>query len=112
MLLSTASAGGEKSVVSLALLLALQRVAAVDSAEAGSSGEDSRGENVETRRKQGGAPGLGTGVLLLDEADAALDEAFRRRLADALRESVQTSHCQVVVSTFRQVMAGLLPPFL
>ncbi|KAL8271317.1 hypothetical protein Esti_004756 [Eimeria stiedai] len=68
--------GGQKALVALALLLALQR----------------------TDVSEGGR---GVGLLLLDEADSALDERHRRLLADALKASSQSPGCQVILTTFR-----------
>lgn len=71
--------GGQKALVALALLLALQR--------AGGS--------------QAEAPAKGMGLLLLDEADSALDDAHRRLLAAALKTSATDLGCQVILTTFR-----------
>ncbi|KAL8424581.1 hypothetical protein Efla_003697 [Eimeria flavescens] len=68
--------GGQKALVALALLLALQR----------------------TDVSEGGQ---GVGLLLLDEADSALDERHRRLLAEALKASSQSSGCQIILTTFR-----------
>ncbi|KAF4644782.1 RecF/RecN/SMC N terminal domain-containing protein [Toxoplasma gondii] len=82
--------GGQKSLVSLALLLALQRVSCCLSSSP--SAEFSAGEEVKE------TPG---GVLLLDEVDAALDENHRRAAAQALAQTASRRISQVILTTFR-----------
>ncbi|PFH32510.1 RecF/RecN/SMC N terminal domain-containing protein [Besnoitia besnoiti] len=77
--------GGQKSLVSLALLLALQRV---------SCGLSSPSEADAVRDLPGG-------VLLLDEVDAALDENHRRAAALALAQTAERRISQVILTTFR-----------
>ncbi|KAL8438103.1 hypothetical protein ACSSS7_000468 [Eimeria intestinalis] len=73
---TNSSSRGQKALAALALLLALQR----------------------TDVSEGGR---GVGLLLLDEADSALDERHRRLLAAALKASSQSPGCQIILTTFR-----------
>ncbi|CBZ51392.1 putative structural maintenance of chromosome domain-containing protein [Neospora caninum Liverpool] len=81
--------GGQKSLVSLALLLALQRVSCCLSTSTSSDASD---EDIKE------TPG---GVLLLDEVDAALDESHRRAAAQALAQTARRRISQVILTTFR-----------
>ncbi|KAL8446010.1 hypothetical protein Emag_004862 [Eimeria magna] len=78
------------------LLCSSSSIELISSSNSGFNCSSSRCQRIDVSEE-----GRGVGLLLLDEADSALDERHRRLLAAALEASSRSPGCQVILTTFR-----------